>query len=281
MKQAILSHRAVLRLSGSAVIAYLQGLVTTDVSKLTQQRAQYAALLTPQGKYLYSFFLYADGASVLLDGEAAHIESLQKRLNLYRLRADVQIAMTDLQVVAAWGADAQYAADAVFCAADPRLPELGLRMVVQNAVFVDTHRASADDYDVWRLQHGVPDDSRDLTPEKSFPLQFGFEALNAVDFRKGCYVGQEVTARTKHLGVLRKILTQVQLVEGVLPEKGTLLQYDGVSAGQMLSSNGRDGLALLQADKMRSAIAHDALLHFDGGCLKPLLPKWFSRLLED
>lgn len=288
MKYALLTNRSVLRITGTDRIAFLQGLITNDVVRLEQAGAHYAALLTPQGKYLFSFFLYHDGDGILLDCEAERAQSLLKRLTLYRLRSDVQIAVSDAHVAALWRDDGLSfdVDDAVTAFTDPRVAALGMRAVVpKDAVFEGT-KCDGDAYDLWRLQQGVPDDSRDLTPEKSFPMQFGFEALHAIDFHKGCYVGQEVTARTKHLGTLRKILCQLRLESGVFAPMGSTLLEGEKKAGVMLSSRGDYGLALLQADLVLAAgdagllLQDDRLQEDSGGCVRACVPSWFKIVLD-
>ncbi|MDE0383305.1 MAG: folate-binding protein, partial [Defluviicoccus sp.] len=199
-----LDDRAVLAVSGADASGYLQGLVTNDVGKLAHAGAIHAALLTPQGKYLFDFLVFSRGGTFCLDCEAEARPALAKRLAMYKLRADVAIdaAMGDpVFALFGEGAEAERIAGAE-AFADPRHPALGARVVgvsgaqaLRAAGAVEAPRA---EYDALRLSHGVPDGRRDLVPEKSFVLENGFDELNGVDFEKGCYVGQEVTARMKH-----------------------------------------------------------------------------------
>lgn len=266
---SLLPSRVLLRLSGGDTLSFLQGLVTTDVTRLPQARAQYAALLTPQGKFLYAFFLLWQDGAVLLDVDAGRAASLLQRLRLYRLRAQVDIAPLAGRGVAVCGPE-EAAALPAGAVADPRHPGLGFRMAVEAPAAVQG--GGADAYDRLRLSLGIPDEAVDMTPERSFPLAFGFEDLQAVDFRKGCYVGQEVTARMKHLGRLRRCLYQVR---GPLPASGTPLTVNGEPAGEMLSGRDGVGLALLQAEP---AEAHHAAA-YDGGVLSAALPSWFRSAL--
>ena len=260
----LLSDRAVLRLSGADTLTFLQGLVTVDVLRLPERGAQFAALLTPQGKYLHSFFLIWNDGAVLLDVARARFPDLLARLKMYRLRSLVTIEETTLRVGAGWG-------EAVVEGAvvDPRLEALGWRLIS------DVHpaeTATAEEYDLHRLVLGVPADA-DLVPDKSFPLQFGFEDLHAVDFAKGCYVGQEVTARTKHRGTLAKILCSVR---GVLPEPGAELLREGAAVGVMLSGRGEHGLALISAEAAKTGAA----LHHTSGEVSPAIATWFKAGLN-
>ncbi len=263
MPIASLPSRSVLRLEGDDTLAFLQGLVTNDVMRLKAERAQYAALLTPQGKFLYGFFLYALGNAVLIDVDGARAAELLQRLKMYRLRSKVEIDfLPEMKVFAGWDAPAPEGAYA-----DPRLAELGWR-VVSEGMQTD---ATAQAYAQMRLSLSVPDESVDLVPEKSFPLHFGFEDLHAVDFRKGCYVGQEVTARTKHLGTMRKFLYRVEGA-GSLPPAGSAIMAGSDVAGEMCSSEGGVGLAILQAEKASGALS------YAGGALSASLPNWARNI---
>lgn len=245
-----MSTRRILRLSGADARTFLQGLVTNDVGKLDQGLV-YAALLTPQGKYLADFFLAADGEDVLLDAEASQAGALMKRLAMYRLRAAVEIAETDLQVKRGTGAAPEGAL------ADPRHPDLGWRLYGAEA---------GDDGSGWdaiRVAHCIPETGVELTPE-TYVLEAGFEALNGVDFRKGCYVGQEVTARMKHKTELRKGLRTVE-IEGSAPV-GTEITADGKPAGTLFTQAGGKAIAYLRYDRARGAemTAGDATLRWGG-----------------
>lgn len=268
---ALLHSRSLLRLSGADALSFLQGLVTTNTTRLPEARAQYAVLLTPQGKFLHAFFLLWQDGDVLVDVDAARAEDLRKRLMMYRLRSKVEIAPEDvLKVAACWQA-APPALTEGFCVADPRLGALGHRLY-GTAFSPD---AAEEDYDAMRLSLAVPD-AHDLVPEKSFPLQYGLDALNAVDFAKGCYVGQEVTARSKHLGTQRKAVFAVRTSEGALPPPGTKLMLDGAEAGEMRSSQDGIGLALLQVE----AAGKGGPFTYEGGSLSASVPSWSKKALE-
>jgi folate-binding protein YgfZ len=256
---AILDARGVVRLAGADVRAFLQGLVSNDVAEVGPGRAVYAAMLTPQGKYLHDFLVFALGDALALDCERARIDDLIRRLNMYRLRARIEIAdVSDAYVVAALMEEAAPGLDAdgaVF--PDPRLAALGWRAVLpregagarlEAAGFTP---AGADAYDALRLSLGVPDGSRDIMVDKSFLLESNFEELNGVDFAKGCYVGQENTARQKHRGTVKKRLMPVA-IDGPAPEPGTPILLDGRDAGTMRSSADGKGIALLRLEAVES-----------------------------
>ncbi|MGB0498801.1 MAG: YgfZ/GcvT domain-containing protein [Rubricella sp.] len=234
------SDRALLRLTGTDVRDFLQGLVTNDVRRLDDGPV-YAAILTPQGKYLADFILVPDGDGVLIDVAADQAASLQQRLTLYKLRADVAIAPDDRSVTLVWGG-----AD-LPGHPDPRNPALGTRLYGAPAP-ADAEEATAEDWHALRVALGVPQAGSDLIANDSFILEMGFERLNGVDFRKGCYVGQEVTARMKHKTELKKGLVRVR-IEGAAAPGTEILAEDGRVAGDLRSVAGQDGLAYLRFDR--------------------------------
>ncbi len=252
--------RGLLLLTGEDRSSFLQGLVSNDVRKLGPTRAIWAALLTPQGKYLHDFFVAALGDGWLIDGEGARIADLKRRLGIYKLRA--KIALEDVsdrfEVLHAWGANAGGPLGLVepgeaierggaVAFLDPRLATLGLRLVAPKGTGAATLEAlgyapgSFADWDRLRLAEGVPDGSRDMVLEKAILLENGFDELHGVAWDKGCYIGQELTARTKYRGLVKKRLMPVA-IDGPLPEPGTLILKDGQEAGEIRS--GHDGLAL-------------------------------------
>lgn len=234
-----MSERHVFRLSGPDTVEFLQGLVTNDVKGLARGLV-YAALLTPQGKYLADFFLVSDGDDVLLDAHADQADMLRQRLTMYKLRADVTISDTDLHVHRGVG---DIPTDGY---ADPRHPQMGWRAYRATPQTDDTV-----DWTALRVAHMIPATGVELTPD-TFILEVGFEAVNGVDFRKGCYVGQEVTARMKHKTTLRKGLAQVK-VEGAA-EPGTEITAAGKPAGTLHSRSGDQAIAYLRFDRATGAM---------------------------
>ena len=237
------TDRAVLRVSGPDAREFLQGLVTNDVRKLADGPI-YAALLSPQGKYLFDFFLVADGEDILLDVKADRAAALAQRLGLYKLRAKVTIAPTELAVVVGTGPAPEGAL------ADPRHPDLGWRAWPADpaALLAGIAPLAPADLDALRVDLVVPESGIELRPDNSYILEMGFERLNGVDFRKGCYVGQEVTARMKHKTELRKGLARVRLA-GAAPPPPTEILRDGRPVGTLFTSAGDRGLAYLRFDR--------------------------------
>ncbi|WP_164659926.1 folate-binding protein YgfZ [Tropicibacter sp. Alg240-R139] len=231
-----MTARRILRLSGADTITFLQGLVTNDVDKLDQGLV-YAAILTPQGKYLADFFLARDGDNVLLDAAEDLADGLVKRLSMYKLRADVQIADSGLNLQRGTGEAPDGALP------DPRHVAMGWRM------YSDTPSTDdGTDWDAIRVEYCIPETGIELTPD-SYILESGFEMLHGVDFKKGCYVGQEVTARMKHKTELRKGLRQV-VVEGDTPA-GTEIVADGKAVGTLFTQSGGKGIAYLRFDRAK------------------------------
>jgi folate-binding protein YgfZ len=262
----VLDDRGVLAVSGPDHRSFLQGLVSNDVEKIGPGRALYAALLTAQGKYLHDFMMTEVEGVIWLDAEAAHLGDLKRRLAVYRLRARAALDEKPQLAVAAIFGDSAFAAAGLKGEAgaaqpfgagvifvDPRSAALGARCILPRA---DIHQvlgdaglseASFPTYDRLRLLLGIPDGSRDLVPEKSILLEAGFDELNGVDWLKGCYIGQELTARTKYRGLVKRRLMPVE-VDGPSPAPGTMVTADGREVGEMRSSRDELGLALLRIE---------------------------------
>lgn len=250
---APLLGRTLLALTGTDAAGFLDPLVSNDVTRVVAGQAVYAALLSPQGKFLHDFLITAHPVGgLLLDVDAARCADLARRLTLYRLRAKVGIdVLPGWSGYAAWGAGPPPAGPAgsiVF--ADPRLPALGWRLWLPPGSPVPATLLPDDAYDRHRIALGVPDGARDIEIDKGLLLENHFEALNGVDFSKGCYVGQELTARTKYRGLVKKQLYRVAAVDSVtpLPVAGTVITLAGAEVGRLGSSAGAAGLALLRLD---------------------------------
>jgi len=249
----IAADRAVLRVSGPDTRDFLQGLVTNDVRRL-DQGPLYAAVLSPQGKYLFDFFLVPSGAEVLVDVAADRAAALAQRLGLYRLRADVEVAPTDLAVAVGLGDPPAGGF------ADPRDAGLGWRAVGPDPALLlaGAEPLEPTAYQARRIELGIPESGVELLPDDSYILEMGFERLNGVDFRKGCYVGQEVTARMKHKTELRKGLTRVRL-DGPAPPPGTAILAGDRAAGTLFSAAGDRGLAYLRFDRAGGPLTADGV----------------------
>ncbi len=284
----ILDDRGVLAVSGPDRRAFLQGLVSNDLDQISSSTARYAALLTAQGKFLHEFIIVESGESLWLDAEASRLGDLKRRLSLYRLRARVSLdERPDLSVAAVFGEGAAGALGlpgepgaagsfgAGVALVDPRLAALGARAILSRETARTTlsqaglSEADFGSYDRLRLSLGIPDGSRDLVIEKSILLESGFDELNGVDWQKGCYIGQELTARTKYRGLVKKRLMPVQ-IDGPTPAPGTVVTADGRDVGEMRSSHDRLGLALLRIEPV---VAGKELLSGDAAIM-PIQPDW-------
>ena len=238
--------RRILRLSGEDTHDFLQGLVTNDVAKLSDGLV-YAALLTPQGKYIADFFLLAAGDAVLLDVAEDLGDMLTQRLSMYKLRAKVEIETIPLHLHRGLGDTPKDAHP------DPRAAAMGWRAYRDTVQTDDTI-----DWDALRVAHMIPETGIELTPD-TFILEVGFERLNGVDFRKGCYVGQEICARMKHKTELRKGLAQVNIT-GQAPV-GAELSADGKAAGTLFTQAKGQALAYLRFDRAGAEMqAGDAIV---------------------
>ena len=230
-----MTERRIISLTGKDALPFLQGLVSNDVLPLAKAPGLvWTALLTPQGKYLADFFVVATKAGLHLDLPETLADATLKRLTMYRLRADVQFAPADVTVVRGLGP----APDAAF--ADPRHPALGWRLYGAGI-------EAPVDWDAIRVAHLIPEAGIELVPDDSYILEMGFEALHGVNFKTGCYVGQEVTARMKHKTDLRKGLTQVR-IEGSAPV-GTPIEAAGREVGRIYTQSSGLGLAYLRLDQ--------------------------------
>ncbi len=235
-----LPARGLIQIEGADRHDFLQNLVSNDLGLLETRPALYACLLTPQGKFLHDFFVLAGNDVLLLDCEGGErAQDLYQRLLLYRLRAKVQISIEDDHAVYAGTGEAPAAGYA-----DPRHPDIGWRS------FEKPGGLTAEAFETWdthRITLGVPDGSRDMVPQKSTLIESGIDKLNGICFKKGCYVGQELTARMHYRGLAKKHL---YTIEGDnLPAPGEDIKTaDGKLAGEMRSRSGTCGLALLKDD---------------------------------
>jgi folate-binding protein YgfZ len=263
---ALLDDRGVLAVSGADRRSFLQGLVSNDVEKVGPAQARYAALLTAQGKYLHDFMMIEFDEVIWLEAEAGRLGDLKRRLSIYRLRARAALdERPELAVAVVFGAGALVAMDlseepgaarpfgSGVALVDPRLVALGARCILPSIDIrpalegIGLAESGFPAYDRLRIELGIPDGGRDLVPEKSILLEAGFDELNGVDWQKGCYIGQELTARTKYRGLIKKRLVPVE-IDGPAPAPGTIITADGREVGEMRSACDGRGLALLRIE---------------------------------
>jgi hypothetical protein len=263
MPIAALSDRGVVRVAGPDRESFLQGLVSNDVAAIAPGRAVWAALLSPQGKWRHDFFVVAAPDSLLLETEALRAADLAERLRKFRLRAKVEVAAEQgFSVLAGWGG----AAMPDGAVPDPRVPAAGWRRVVEGAASGEVDAAA---YDLHRLRLGLPDGSRDLEPDRAILIENGFDELRGISWSKGCFMGQELTARTRYRGLVKKRLIPVSIT-GTAPPAGAPLQQGGAEAGTMRSARGPLGLALLRLEALERALP----ITFGDTVLEPRVPDW-------
>ena len=294
--------RGVVAVEGEDRQAFLQGLISNDTRRVSTTQAIYSAFLTPQGKFLHDFFLVdamgPEGPRYLLSPEAERRADLMKRLSMYRLRSKVRIvdlaedwgmvffhgegALARLELPATAGAAKPFGAGVVFT--DPRLPALGAiafmaRGEIDGLCGVFGFKpAPIAQYDALRMRLGVPSGSRELIPEKAILLENGFDELHAVDWDKGCYMGQELTARTRYRGLVRKRLLPVEITGPAL-EAGTPLMLGKTEAGELrgLAADGKLGLAMIRLEHLDRARSEG--LTAAATRVHPFVPDWM-RLPE-
>ncbi len=261
MPVAHLKDRAVIAVAGPEARTFLQGLITNDVERLKPGLGLYAALLTPQGKILFDFFLVEGDGAILIDCAAASRDALLKRLSMYKLRAKVVLEARDqLAVLAEWDGDTAKHAIAY---RDPRLAALGMRAIIaKGEMRADVQDASA--YHRRRIETGVPEGS-DFGSDKMFALDADLDEMHAIDFEKGCYVGQELTARMKHRGTSRKRLLPVRNAPAAA---GQPVTASGKDIGEMVSA----GFALIRLDRLDEA--NGAPVMVGGNMIDLVKPSW-------
>jgi folate-binding protein YgfZ len=270
------------RLDGEDAGKLLQGLITNDMELLVNEPAMHAALLSPQGKILFEFFVVAMARGFLLETARATAPQLVERLGLYKLRAKLKIAdaSADYRVFALWGESLPTVTSIADGAAfvDPRLPDLGWRIVAPLALADETQSlpgtavAAAADWHRHRIALGVPEGGRDYRLGDTFLHEANYDQLGGVSFSKGCFIGQEVASRMQHRGGGRK---RVIPVEGNAPLKaGAPVQAGAVALGWIGSVSGTRALALIRLDRAAEALAGGATVAADGVALCLKKPSW-------
>lgn len=289
---AILTDRGAITVAGADRRDFLQGLVSNDVMRAGTDRAIWSAFLTPQGKYLHDFFVVEIGETLFLDCEGGErLMDLGRRLGRYRLRSRVELGIAeDFAVVALWGdgvadalglgADAgaarPFEGGAVYV--DPRLAAAGARAILPAARVAACLEAlgfrasNPETYDQMRLELGLPDGSRDMVVDRTILLEANFDRLNGLDWDKGCYMGQELTARTRYRGLVKRRLMPVA-IEGNAPAPGTPLLLDDREAGEMRSSRDGLGIAMIRLDRIDEGAA-GAVFDAAGAVVRLRRPAW-------
>ena len=252
-----LPGRAVISVRGPEAGHFLHNLLTADIDHLAEGEATYAALLSPQGKILFDMLVLKAGDGFLIDCAAGQRADLMKRLAMYKLRARVELAARDDLAV---GVSPGEVAGSY---RDPRSPEIGWRII-------GAPGAEAEGYDAARIAAGLADSVADLGSGEFFPHEANLDQLGGVNFRKGCYVGQEVVSRMEHRGTARSRILPVT-VDGATPPRGTEIRAGEKQVGTVLSSAGQKALALIRLDRLAEATAP---LVADGATVRVQKPAW-------
>ena len=287
----ILKNRGLLEVSGTDARNFLQGLVSNDITKVSEETTIYAALLSPQGKYLFDFFIFQLNGELVIDCEANRIEELQQKLKMYKLRSEIEICVKSDFVISALYGDAIYETFKFENSAgysqsflnglafiDPRISDMGGRAVIpcknaEKELSEGGFKAgNFDEYETLRLKLGVPDGSRDMIVDKAILLENGFVELNGVDWNKGCYMGQELTARTHYRGLIKKRLLPVE-IDGPQPMPGTPVKLHDKIVGEIRTGNSRYSLALLRL-QILDEISQELGLEAGETNIYPFIPNW-------
>lgn len=289
MAPIYLHNRGILQLTGKDCILFLDKLMTQSLSLLRRDKSLYGSLLSPQGRYLFDFFII-EGITkdtLYLEMERDKIELLQRRLEIYRLRADVHFqSLTEERAVVAWIDPSAYESynivkeegftrvqeDQIFYA-DPRQHTMGIRAIMPKASIKDVTFGPLEDYLYHRLSQGIPE--TEFISEKSIPLEWNLDELNAICWKKGCYLGQELTTRTKHRGEIRKRLLPVHISPNSLHAE-TLISYHDKEVGVLHSAFKDKGLALLRLDDVYTALQTKTPFMCGSSRVTPIIPPWLT-----
>jgi len=283
MKTALLPERGVVKVAGEDARKFLNGLLTTDVARVSPQRASFAALLTPQGKIMVDMIVAEnppeDGGGFFLDIPRALAITLVDRLNFYKLRAKViaEDLSAVLGIMAVW--EGTGSTEYGLCYADPRLPELGMRcmlpphLVAEAAADLGAALVEDKDYEAHRIGLGVPRGGLDFRYNDAFPHEADMDQLGGIDFDKGCYVGQEVVSRVEHRGTARKRVVPVTY-QDFAAEAGVPVKVGDIEVGTMGSSAQGRGLAMLHLGRIGDALAADQPIVSGGITIQPVKPAW-------
>lgn len=268
---AILPERAVFEITGGDARTFLQGLVTANVADLKTGDATHAGLLTPQGKIMFDFFIFAQPDGFLVDCSLLQKDDIIKRLGFYKLRANVEILPCPELIVAVGTGNAPQGDFVSF--PDPRFGDLGWRMICSKSQAAEFENVGSQKYHQQRIAAGIADTDGDIRNGKLFPHETNFDQLGGVDFKKGCYVGQEVVSRMHHRGTARSRVMPVTY-QGDALEHGTEIRAGGKKIGHILSAINNQALALVRLDRAKSATESGNAIEAGGVVLTLEKPVW-------
>jgi folate-binding protein YgfZ len=271
-----LPTRHIIQITGTEAKPFLQSLVSVDVIKIAESTAVYGLLLTPQGKILHDMFILSVNDALLIDVEANQAEMLLKRLHLYKLKRDVVLQIAkDWRVAVMFGeSNKKMSLENAIVVDDPRLKALGKRIYASQNIHAEAIGAAekaAEDYEVFCTHLGVPNGA-DIAADSYFAFDFDMDDLHAIDYTKGCYVGQEVTARMHYRGVPKKGVYQISAMDDLLPESGTEISCTGKAAGVCIRTIGTQGIAVLRHEFAAGALFADSI------AIHATRPKWAKSI---
>lgn len=270
MKYASLDNRGIISVSGDDAVSFLQGIITNDVTHLTDDKAMYACFLTPQGKYLADFFMYEQQGNILLDVDKEILQNLLKRMTMFRLRSKVVLEdVSDRYTVhAVWDTHVSPDIPNVHVYADPRASAMGYRILGTRETVLDMERG---DYRLWQMMHGVPNHD-DFERERTAMLEANMDYLNALSWTKGCYMGQELTARTHYRGLIKKRFLPIMLPDTMVFEPNTPITRDGKTIGFIRNCYKNYAMGLVQLDVLDAGYACE----IEGTAAEIKIPAWFD-----
>jgi len=260
-----LPSRTVISVAGEGAKDFLQNLVTADIDTLEPGQATYSALLQPQGKILFDFFILAENGRYAIDCSKAQKADLLRRLSFYKLRAKVSLSDSDEDV----GIAATKPANGLSYT-DPRAAQLGARLIVRKG---DLPAGDEESYRGGRIRLGIADTDEDIGSGELFPHEANLDQLGAVSFKKGCFIGQEVVSRMEHRGTARNRIVPIYSPKGNAA-KGSVITADGKTIGTVLSSSDKDALALIRLDRLKDAVEAQAGLLTEAGPIHVRKPGW-------
>lgn len=257
-----LTNRTIIEVHGKDREAFLQGIMTQDIKRLENESILYSLMLSPQGKFQFDFFIIQIENAWFIDVDTTRVQAFVQRLQLFKLRADVSI-----QISETWQVGVSLTKlEMENCFPDPRLKDLGYRFYGQNLA----KETPTDNYEILRLSLGIPDGAQDMINDKSIPLEWGMDELHAISWDKGCYMGQELTARSRYVGQIRK---RVFPVTFKVPGKyiaGEKLLANGQEVGELRAINGNFGLAMLKLTALQAEIL------INGHPIEVTKPSWME-----
>ncbi len=288
----ILEDRGILFIQGSDTKEFLQNLITNDINKVDEANSCFSSLLTPQGKYLFDFLVVEHKKGYFIDCEKKQIEELFKQLNIYKLRSDIEILnLSNEFVVAAFsyekfisfdeakdlpGNTFKYGEDPVFL--DPRHKKLGGRLIINleklylSLKKLDLKSTNPEEYYKLSYELGIPQKNTEKLRNKLFGIECNFEELNGIDFKKGCYIGQEITSRIKLRNKLSKRLLPIQLIEGKLIEGATIKNNDNEIGKVLINNQYPFAIIKYLSDNFDPKIKYKS----EEAVLKIIIPEWIK-----